>query len=142
MALLASRPGFARKVLRIEQTPDGIVVKNVADDEAVNVTRGSGVHRTILRVARPEGSGFSSPLPRLFAKDSDLTSRIKGGRTVEGGSRWASHMVAGHTARQSSPFASAIPGGRYSGFPASTSARGIANFGMRSARPLWASRLR
>ena len=142
MALLASRPGFAQKVLRIEQTPDGIVVKNVADYEAVHVTRGSGIHRTILMVARPEDMSFSSPLPHPAAKDLDFAGRINGGRTVEGGSRWASHMISGRTARQVSPFARAIPSGRYSGFPASTSARGIANFGMHSPRPLWASRLR
>jgi len=142
MALLASRPGFAQKVLRIEQTPEGIVVKNVADDEAVHVTRGLVIHRRIASVARPEGVSFSSPQLHPAAIDFNFAGRINGGRTVEGGSRWASHMVAGRTAQQGSPFASTIPSGRYSGFPASMSARGIANFGMHSPRPHWSSRLR
>ena len=116
MTLLASGPVFAQKILRIERTPDGIIVKNVVDDASVRVTRGKGIHRKILRIARPDNTLFQPHyrFPRPYANGPDMTSRIRGGRTVEGGSRWASRIAAGRTVERGSPFASKIPIWRFS----------------------------
>jgi hypothetical protein len=116
VALLASKPVFAQKILRIERTPDGIIVNNAADDASVRVTRGKVIHRKFLRIARPYNTLFQPyyRFPRPYANGPDLTSRIRGGRTVEGGSRWASRIAAGRTVERGSPFASKIPIWRFS----------------------------
>ena len=49
---------------------------------------------------------------RPWAQRPDMASRIEGGKTVEGGSRYASHIEGGRTVEGGSRYASHIEGGK------------------------------
>ena len=49
---------------------------------------------------------------RPWSQRPDMASRIKGGKTVEGGSRYASHIKGGKTVEGGSRYASHIEGGK------------------------------
>ena len=125
MTLLGSRPVFAQKILHIEETSAGIIVKSGQVDEAARVTRGLIVHRKLARLVKPRSMRFSYlavpdqtlfppyyRFPQPYAKGPGMTGRIMGGPTSRQGSKWRSAIRGGRTARQGAPGRSHIKGGR------------------------------
>ena len=62
---------------------------------------------------------------RPWAQRPDMASRIEGGKTVEGGSRFASHIAGGKTVEQGSPWRSTMANWRFTGYEAPMRPRGI-----------------
>jgi hypothetical protein len=132
---------WAQKIIHIKHGAVSVIVNPVRVHKFGRVTRGRFLHKgrfskrhvrhvSLLHkrvfskkhIRHVRFSAFALPdqtlfppyyaWPQPYARGPDMTSRIKGGKTVLQGSIWRSRMRGGKTVRQGSIWRSHIKGGR------------------------------
>ena len=118
-------PAWAQKIIHIKSVTAGVFITPVRVYKFGHVARGKSRHKRRFRnagIRHVRFSAFSLPdqtlfppyyaWPQPYAQGPDMTSRIRGGKTVEQGSRWRSRIEDGKTVEQGSRWRSHITGGR------------------------------